>query len=209
MMQGSVEGFTKMSNCMFDNKCVPKYPDDGKCISNPYTDGLKNLTTVDVLEGKWWVTKGLNPHFDSIPCQHADIFYDSKQKTWVNNVTWLNTMKPKPDIIGTQCPVYMEPNQPGVFVNGYPAINQTEPWIVVSMPHPDWAMVLWCGDNPVLKYAGAILLSRASKNYHDIPKWVDDIIREAVAKHGLDFDKDLFVNDNSKCEENPNPWEKL
>ena len=63
-------------------------------------------------------------------------------------------------------------------------------------------MMLWCGENPVVKYAGGILLSKG-KNYADMPKWVEEELRQAVNKHGLDFDKDLFINDNSKCQDDP------
>ena len=49
-------------------------------------------------------------------------------------------------------------------------------------------MMLWCGENPVMKYAGGILLSKG-KNYSDMPKWVEDELRTAVNAHGLDFDK--------------------
>ena len=56
--------------------------------------------------------------------------------------------------------------------------------------------MLWCGHNPVMKYAGGILLSK-NKNYADMPKWVADELRKAVAAHGIDFDNTMFVNDNS------------
>jgi hypothetical protein len=86
---------------------------------------------------------------------------------------------------------------PGYFVHWYPSLNQTEPWVVISKPHSDYMMMLWCGENPVMKYAGGILLSK-SKDYNDMPKWVEDELRQAVNSHGLDFDK-LFINDNSQC----------
>ena len=68
---------------------------------------------------------------------------------------------------------------------------------MVSKPHPDYYMMLWCGSNPALKYAGGILMSK-SKNYSDMPKWVEDALRVKVNSFGLDFDK-LFINDNSAC----------
>ena len=35
-----------------------------------------------------------------------------------------------------------------------------EDWKFVSIPDPDWALVIWCGSNPVLKYNGAFVVSR-------------------------------------------------
>jgi hypothetical protein len=203
-MKAPIKKFTDLSNCIFGKKCVAQYPDDGKCRVNYDTDGQKNLTTMDTIYGSWWVTKGLNPHYDNFPCQHNRYHFDSAQNASVNNVTWVNTFEKDPSLIGIVPTVTVDPKQPGVFVHLYPTLNQTEPWTVISKPHPDFAMMLWCGENPVLKYAGGILLSK-SKNYADMPKWVEEIFREAVAKHGLDWDKDLFINDNSKCEDDPTP----
>ena len=44
-------------------------PDDGVCKVSE-KDGQKDLTDVSDIEGDWWVIKGLNPHYDSFPCQH-------------------------------------------------------------------------------------------------------------------------------------------
>jgi hypothetical protein len=101
---------------------------------------------------------------------------------------------------------------PGVFIHVYSDLDQIEPWTVVSMPHPDYMMMLWCGSNPVLKYAGGILLSK-NKVYDGIPAYVEDEFRKVLAKHDLDFDKDLFINDNSQCaddeEDLPTPEEQI
>jgi hypothetical protein len=39
-------------------------------------------------------------------------------------------------------------------------LYQVEDWRLVSMPHPDYALMLWCGQLPVLDYSGGILISR-------------------------------------------------
>jgi hypothetical protein len=164
------------------------------------TSGQANLTDVSTIEGKWWVTKGVNPHYDSFPCQHNRYQFDKTNQQWVNNVTWVDTFKKGEPLIGI-IPSVTVP-YPGYFVHWYPSLNQTEPWVVISKPHEDYMMMLWCGENPVMKYAGGILLSK-NKNYDDMPKWVEEELRQAVNAHGLDFDKELFINDNSKCEEDP------
>ena len=38
-----------------------------------------------------------------------------------------------------------------------------EDWRLVSMPHPDYALMLWCGRLPVLDYSGGIVISRQRK----------------------------------------------
>lgn len=197
-MHGSVSDFTVLTECLYDekNQCRPKHADDMKCHVDT-TSGQANLTDVSTIEGKWWVTKGVNPHYDNLPCQHNRYQFDKEAQQWINNVTWVDADDRTPKLIGIK-PSVTAP-YPGYFVHWYPTLNQTEPWVVVSKPHEDYMMMLWCGENPVMKYAGGILLSK-SKNYDDMPKWVEDEIREKVVSHGLDWDK-LFINDNSQCED--------
>ena len=58
--------------------------------------------------------------------------------------------------------------------------------------------MLWCGFNPVIKYAGGLVMSR-DRDYTHMPEDVEGSFREAVAKFGLDWDKDWTVNDNREC----------
>jgi hypothetical protein len=55
------------------------------------SSGQANLTDVSTIEGKWWVTKGVNPHYDNLPCQHNRYQFDKENQQWVNNVTWVDT----------------------------------------------------------------------------------------------------------------------
>jgi hypothetical protein len=185
--------FTEFTECIFDNKCRDQMPDDGKCRVKD-ADGQKNLTTVDDIAGDWWVIRGLNPHYDSFPCQH-NRYRKDENGIWTNNVTWIDTFHGH-QVIGAVPVVNM--SSPGVYNHYYDNLSQVEPWIVISMPHPDYLLMLWCGYNPVLKYAGGILMSR-DNNYDHIPKDIEDIFRQAVAEHGIDLDNDMFVNDNSQC----------
>ena len=125
---------------------------------------------------------------------------------WHNNVTWIDTYHSPKITIGTVPTVHV--TKPGYYIHEYPGLNQTEPWTVVSKPHDDYLMMLWCGENPVLKYAGGILLAK-DKNYHNMPSWVGDEFRTVLAKFDLDFDKDLFINDNSQCKEDDPTFEYM
>jgi len=54
------EIYTKMIECMGErNKCLPIYPDDGDCLATD-ADAAQNITSLDQLEGDWWVVKGIN-----------------------------------------------------------------------------------------------------------------------------------------------------
>ena len=53
------------------------------------------------------------------------------------------------------------------FTNRF--LFQIEDWKFVSIPDPDWALVVWCGSNPVLKYNGAFVVSR-QRSLQGIPQ---------------------------------------
>jgi len=52
--------YVKMIECLGErNQCLPTYPDDGDCLAQD-SDALQNLTSLDQVEGDWWVVKGIN-----------------------------------------------------------------------------------------------------------------------------------------------------
>jgi len=52
--------YTTMIECMGErNKCLPTYPDDGECLATD-ADAVQNITSLDQIEGDWWVVKGIN-----------------------------------------------------------------------------------------------------------------------------------------------------
>ncbi len=58
-------------------------------------------------------------------------------------------------------------------------------------------LMLWCGQIPVLNYAGGIVVSR-HLNGREMPKPVEDELRRAAKKFGLDYDS-FCVSDNTWC----------
>ena len=162
-------------------------------------DGLKNITSIDQIAGTWWVTKGLNPHYDVLPCLHnAYIKEPTNETKWIANDTWIDNFSKPPQYTSVQPEVLMNATQPGVFWHWYDWLDQLEPQVVVSRPHPDYMLELWCGSNPALKYAGGLLMTR-NKDISDMPDWINEEFRKVVAKYGLDWDKDWIINDVSKC----------
>lgn len=193
-MKGSISELTTLTECIYENGCQPMMPDDGVCKVD-HTSGQANLTDPSAIEGEWWAIKGFNPHYDNLRCQHNRYHFDKASQQWVNNVTWVDDDVASKPVIGT-IPTVTAP-YPGYFVHVYPEMDQTEPWVVVSKPHDDYMVMLWCGENPAMKYAGGIVVSK-HKTADGMPKWVDDAIRERVTAHGIDYDK-WFLNDNSEC----------
>ena len=118
---------------------------------------------------------------------------------WSNNVTWICTTCGDNRTVGAY--PYATVPYPGYIMHNYTNLNQTEPWVIISKPHPDYMLMLWCGTNEVINYAGGILMSKGSKIYADMPQKLEDIFRAATAKFGVDYDKDMFVDDNSYCKD--------
>ena len=69
----------------------------------------------------------------------------------------------------------------------------------MAMPDPNWALVIWCGNNPVLTYAGAFVVSRHQSLSMMTPE-VESELRTAATKFGLDFDE-MCVSENTPCKE--------
>jgi len=51
--------FQRLMQCGRDHKCLPFYPTDGECLATD-ADALQNVTSLDQVEGDWWVIKGIN-----------------------------------------------------------------------------------------------------------------------------------------------------
>ena len=62
----------------------------------------------------------------------------------------------------------------------------------------DYLFMLWCGQLPILEYNGGIVLSR-KRNEKEMPKKYHEEFRRLAAKFGIDYDKDLCINNNDLC----------
>jgi hypothetical protein len=189
--------YQDLADCLVDHGCLQEFEPDGKCRVTDL-DGLKTVTTVEEIAGDWWVVRGLNPHYDSYACQH-NRYERLPDGTWINNVTWMNTYKTPP--VEVRALPIVTVSYPGVFLHNYTSLRQLENWVVVSRPTKDYMFMLWCGENKELKYAGGIVVS-PHRVYADIPKHIEREFRLVARDYGLDYDNDLFPNDNRDC--NPN-----
>ena len=96
------------------------------------------------------------------------------------------------------------------MIHNYGVLNQIEPWTVVSRPHEDWALMLWCGENPAMTYAGGIVITKATYAYgvlpdkevrteDKMPAYVRAEFGRVLAKHKMTLEKNWFPNDASAC----------
>lgn len=187
--------YQDMADCMVENNCLPPFEPDGKCRVTD-VDGLETERDVSSIAGDWWVIRGLNPHYDSYACQH-NIYMQLPDRTWINNVTFMNKYHKPPILIRAEPIVTV--TYPGVYLHNYTSLRQLESWVVVSRPRRDYLFMLWCGQNKELSYAGGIVMS-PNRDHRAMPKPVEMEFRATAERFGLHYDRDLFANDNTKCE---------
>ena len=202
--------FRKLVSCMVDHGCMPTYPEDGLCLAAD-DQALPEITDVEQVSGDWWVLKGQNCGQDEVwyggadwaPCQHGR-FVKADDGNWINNTTFCYGQNSvcTSDLIVTIPQISIV--APGVVRHDYPEgqapiTPQIEDWKFVAFPDPDWALVIWCGSNPVLKYNGAFVISRY-RNLDRMTSEVEAKLREATSNFGLHYDE-MCVSNNEHCSE--------
>ena len=168
--------------CMATHGCLPKMPPDGECLTKD-TDTIQNLTKLAQVQGKWWILKGLNcgqkgwpAGFDFFPCQRDKFVFEGSQ--WIDHISYCggkNNTCTTP-MINTTANVSI--TAPGVMTHWYldaPLLPQIEYWRVLSWPHPEWMLYIYCGSTPIGPYAGGSVVSNSSRSISDIPSYVEKI----------------------------------
>ena len=80
-----------------------------------------------------------------------------------------------------------------------PLTPENEEWRVLSWPHPDWMLYIYCGYTPTGPYAGGSVVSRLDRPAgSDIPKYVEEIFKKTAVQFGFDYDS-MCVSDVTKC----------
>jgi len=201
--------FTSLLVCMVEHHCVEEYPESGKCLATD--DQAMDITNYDLVAGDWWTVWGQScgqedeygvwsGSYDWVPCAHHRIVQlDDDQ--WVNNTTFCPGLDSQctGNMITTVPRVHW--SSPGVLRHEYP---QSEAPIVPQIEDrkwmwikDDWALVVWCGYNPVQVFNGAFVLSRRRSN-GSIPVELELEIREQLEMYGMDLDT-MCLTDSTKC----------
>jgi hypothetical protein len=201
--------FLDFLQCNADIGCLPSYPEEGECLAT-WDEALQDVTDIADVEGSWWVLKGQNcgqegwpGGYDGYPCQNCH--YKRVEGTtdqWINNQTYCsgaNNVCTSPYFVTI---ADLSLLSPGVVRGDYPlgqapVVPQIEDWHWLSMPHPDWALAIWCGYNPALVYNGGLLVSK-HRSMALIPPEVEAELRLATARFGMDYDA-MCESDNSNC----------
>lgn len=190
--------------CALENECEAKYPESGVCLAAD--DQALPSEDYSMIEGDWWTVYGQNcgqgiwtGAYDWLPCTHARI--REEEGGWISNITYCFGQDSvcEGDLMKTVPKVYW--TKPGVLRLDYPQeeaplVPQIVDWKWLWMSE-DWALVAWCGSNPMITYNGAFLLSRTRSN-GTLPPQLEREVREEMAKYGLNLDT-MCVTDSTQC----------
>lgn len=212
--------YRALVQCMADHHCLPvNVKSDGVCLAND-NQTIRNLTQLAQIgedkakgkSGKWWIVRGLNcaqdatwpAGFDYFPCQRDEFVRDpTNPSKWVDHIAYCggsnNTCTT--EMLYTVANVSM--TSPGVMTHYYtdpPLKPQTEEWRVLSYPHPDWMLYIYCGSTPTGPYAGGSVVAREPiRTASKIPKWVEKIFRAKAKEFGFDYDAMCISDDSIKA----------
>jgi len=203
------EVFIRLLQCMAEHGCLPDLPPDGDCLAGP-DDTVQEITDISMVEGDWWVVRGVNcgqdnhwsGGYDWYPCQHER--YLRLGDGWINNTTYCGGT----DSVCTTGQIVTVPHatmpSPGLIRLEYddePLLPQVERWHIVSHPEPDFMFVMWCGQNPALDYNGAFVLSRG-RTQEGMLGETEAQFREVAMQHGVEYDE-MCLSDNTQCPQVP------
>jgi len=209
--------YRKLMQCMSDNKCLPHTAkSDGKCLATD-KQTIQNLTSLAQIgqnakqSGKWWIVRGLNcgqdsdwpAGFDYFPCQRDDFQPDPQVPgKWVDHIAYCGGTKNKCATAMLYTVANVTIDTPGVMTHYYtdpPLTPQNEEWRVLSFPHPDWMLYIYCGSTPTGAYAGGSVVARDPiKTAGEIPKWIEVLFRAKAKEFNFDYDTMCISDDSGK-----------
>lgn len=207
--------------CMVDNHCMDAAKNassDGTCLATS-EEAIKNLTDMEQVKGRWWILKGLNcgqdgwpAGFDYFPCQYDDFVPGvTGDDMWIDHIGYCGGTNNSCITPMLRTVANVSITQPGVLKHWYtdPALKpQTEEWRVLSFPHPDWMLYIYCGSTPMGPYAGGSIVSRTHTHISAIPDWVENIFKQTARRYDFDLDS-MCVSDTSRCEDPFGPHPSL
>ena len=193
---------------------------DGICLAQD-NQTITNLTSLaqigeDVAHnksGKWWIVRGQNcaqnedwpAGFDFFPCQRDEFVLNpaTQDQSWIDHIAYCggsnNTCST--EMLYTVANVSM--STPGVMTHYYtdpPLTPQTEEWRVLSAPHPDWMLYIYCGSTPTGPYAGGSVVAREPiRTAGEIPLWIEKLFRAKAKEFGFDYDEMCISDDSVKA----------
>ncbi|XP_034683443.1 violaxanthin de-epoxidase, chloroplastic [Vitis riparia] len=188
-------------------KCVPRKSDIGEFPVPDPAVLVKNFNIAD-FSGKWFITSGLNPTFDTFDCQLHEFHTESNKL--VGNLSWrIRTPDGGFFTRSTMQRFVQDPNQPGILYNhDNEYLHYQDDWYVLSSKienkPDDYVFVYYQGRNDAWDgYGGAVVYTRSAT----LPESIVPELEKAAKSVGRDFNK--FIRTDNTCGPEPPLVERL
>nr|KJB44724.1 hypothetical protein B456_007G268500 [Gossypium raimondii] len=188
-------------------KCVPQKSDIGE-FPVPYPAVLVENFNIADFTGKWFISSGLNPTFDTFDCQLHE--FHTEGGKLVGNLSW-RIRTPDGGFFtrsATQRFV-QDPNHPGILYNhDNEYLHYQDDWYIISSKienkPDDYVFVYYRGRNDAWDgYGGAVVYTRSAV----LPKTIVPELERAAQNVGRNFNK--FIRTDNSCGPEPPLVERL
>lgn len=197
--QYSNAAFNNLLACLFKNKCIAQmhgdWPSPKKCDqTKPQAAAVPNFD-LSLMEGRWYITRGLSDEFDTYPCQVAcnrrvaqdrvnlTIWYQIPLDNGTNLQQLSNQSFFLPDRI---TPAHLRQH---AWMNGQ------DDWYVIAAKADTYWFVKYCGTSDTWDgYGGAFVYTRTPT----MDPALEPELRAAATKAGFNWDS-MKVTHNPDC----------
>lgn len=183
-----------------DMACVPQQQDDGR-YPVPSSDKVVSSFSTSLFNGRWYITAGQNPLFDTFPCQ-VHFFTETEPGKFFGKLNW-RIEEPDGEFFTKDAlqEFVQDPQQPAHLINhDNEYLHYKDDWWIIDYEPdndkgiPPFAFVYYRGSNDAWDgYGGAVIYTRDAA----LPKELIPRLEIAAKKVGFDFKKDFALTDNS------------
>ena len=147
-----------------EQKCVPQKVDEG-LFPIPTDCALDKNFDLTAFQGRWYITAGLNPLFDSFPCQeHFFATPPGKEGVVYAEINWRVPLGQEGDFIqrSTMQRFVQQPENPAILFNhDNEYLHYQDDWYIIGSKPDEYVFVYYRGQNDAWKgYGGATVYTR-------------------------------------------------
>jgi len=188
-------------------KCVPRKSDVGEFPVPDPAALVKNFNMSD-FNGKWYISSGLNPTFDTFDCQLHEFHVEGDKL--IANITWrIRTPDSGFFTRSTVQQFVQDPSQPGILYNhDNEFLHYQDDWYIISSKvenkDDDYILVYYRGRNDAWDgYGGSVLYTRSKT----VPETIIPELERAAKSVGRDFS--TFIRTDNTCGPEPPLVERI
>ncbi|GFP95749.1 violaxanthin de-epoxidase chloroplastic [Phtheirospermum japonicum] len=188
-------------------KCVPRKSDVGEFPAPDPAVLVQNFNLND-FNGKWFITSGLNPTFDTFDCQLHE--FHLEENKLVGNITWrIKTPDTGFFTRSTVQKFVQDPKYPGILYNhDNEFLHYQDDWYILSSKienqPDDYIFVYYRGRNDAWDgYGGAVVYTRSAV----LPESIVPQLEKAAQSVGRDFN--TFIRTDNTCGPEPPLVERI